>query len=79
LSGPLGHLYRHAKHRHAETQQLTRREVLVLRLVADGHTDGAIATRLSVSRRTVEKHLESIRAKFGVESRAAAVASWLGW
>lgn len=79
LSGPLRHLYRHARHRHAEARVLTQREVSVLRLVAAGHTDSAIARRLTVSRRTVEKHLESIRAKFGVESRAAAVASWLGW
>jgi hypothetical protein len=44
---------------------------------ADGHTDRVIARRLAVSQRTVEKHLENVRAKLGVRSRAAAVALWL--
>jgi DNA-binding CsgD family transcriptional regulator len=51
---------------------LTRRELDVLRLVADGLTDVAIAERLFISPRTVGQHLRSVYAKLGVSSRAAA-------
>jgi predicted ATPase/DNA-binding CsgD family transcriptional regulator len=51
---------------------LTVREVEVLRLVAEGLTDGQVAQRLYISRRTVGRHLGSIYKKLGVPSRAAA-------
>jgi DNA-binding NarL/FixJ family response regulator len=51
---------------------LTPREVEVLRLVAEGLTDAAIAERLYVSVRTVNAHLRSVYTKLGVTSRAAA-------
>jgi DNA-binding CsgD family transcriptional regulator len=51
---------------------LTPREVDVLRLVADGLTDAAIASRLRISVRTVNAHLRSVYTKLGVSSRAAA-------
>ena len=53
---------------------LTEREVQILRLVADGRTNTAIARGLEVSPRTVAKHLEHIYRKLGVSSRAAAVS-----
>jgi DNA-binding NarL/FixJ family response regulator len=53
---------------------LTDREVQILRLVADGRTNTAIAHGLEVSPRTVAKHLEHIYRKLGVSSRAAAVS-----
>jgi DNA-binding CsgD family transcriptional regulator len=53
---------------------LTEREVQILRLVADGRTNTAIAHGLEVSPRTVAKHLEHIYRKLGVSSRAAAVS-----
>jgi hypothetical protein len=40
---------------------------------AGGKTDADIAARLSISPRTVHKHLEHIYAKLGVETRTAAV------
>ena len=55
------------------TSGLTRREVEVLRLVADGLTDGQTAEQLHVSPRTVGNHLRSVYNKLGVPSRAAAV------
>ena len=53
---------------------LTEREIQILRLVADGRTNTAIAHALEVSPRTVAKHLEHIYRKLGVSSRAAAVS-----
>ena len=51
---------------------LSRREVEVLRLVADGRTSGEIATQLFISARTAEHHVQNIYTKIGVSSRAAA-------
>ncbi len=51
---------------------LSAREREVLRLVADGLTDGQVAQRLYISPRTVSNHLHSIYKKLGVPSRAAA-------
>jgi DNA-binding NarL/FixJ family response regulator len=45
---------------------LTPREYEVLQLVAEGLTDGAIAQRLYLTRRTVETHLGHIFLKLGV-------------
>jgi LuxR family transcriptional regulator, maltose regulon positive regulatory protein len=55
--------------------RLTKREVEVLRLVADGLKNQAIAERLFVSDHTVHRHLANILNKLSVGSRAAAVAS----
>jgi len=51
---------------------LSRREVEVLRLVADGRTASEIATQLFISPRTAEHHVQNIYTKIGVSSRAAA-------
>ncbi|MGN6359768.1 MAG: helix-turn-helix transcriptional regulator [Thermomicrobiales bacterium] len=51
---------------------LTAREVEVLRLVAGGLTNPQIGEQLSLSRKTVARHLESIYAKLDVRTRAAA-------
>jgi DNA-binding CsgD family transcriptional regulator len=53
---------------------LTTRELQVLRLVAAGETNKAIAAVLVLSDRTVERHVRNIFAKLGVSSRAAATA-----
>jgi len=53
---------------------LTYRELEVLRLVADGHTDRMVAETLVISRRTVNRHLSNIFNKLAVPGRAAAVA-----
>ena len=51
---------------------LSRREIEVLRLVAEGRTAGEIATQLFISSRTAEHHIQHIYTKLGVTSRAAA-------
>jgi DNA-binding CsgD family transcriptional regulator len=53
---------------------LTAREVEVLRLVATGRTNRAIAGELFLSEKTVARHLSNIFAKLGLSSRAAATA-----
>ncbi|MGH3506303.1 MAG: LuxR C-terminal-related transcriptional regulator [Nocardioidaceae bacterium] len=53
---------------------LTRREVEVLRLLASGKTNRAIARELGLSERTVARHVHNIFTKIGVPSRAAATA-----
>jgi DNA-binding CsgD family transcriptional regulator len=56
----------------ASLASLTSREEEVLVLVAGGKTNLQIAERLSLSPRTVQKHLEHIYDKVGVRSRTAA-------
>jgi DNA-binding CsgD family transcriptional regulator len=53
---------------------LTAREGEVLRLVAAGKTNRAIADELVISDRTVGRHLSNIFDKLGVSSRSAATA-----
>lgn len=53
---------------------LTAREVQVLRLVASGKTNRAIARELELSEKTVARHVSNSFAKIGVPSRAAATA-----
>lgn len=53
---------------------VTPRELEVLRLVAAGKTNREIAEALSISERTVERHLGNIFTKLDVPNRAAATA-----
>ena len=55
-------------------EPLTRRQREVASLLAQGLTNREIAERLVVSERTVEGHIEQIRAKLGVRSRTQIVA-----
>jgi pimeloyl-ACP methyl ester carboxylesterase/DNA-binding CsgD family transcriptional regulator len=56
--------------------RLTGRELEVADLVAQGLTNQAIARRLSVAPRTAEAHVENIRRKLQVRSRAQ-IAAWV--
>jgi DNA-binding NarL/FixJ family response regulator len=53
---------------------LTPRELQVLRLVAAGKTNKAIAAELFLSEKTVDRHVSNILTKLDVPSRAAATA-----
>jgi DNA-binding NarL/FixJ family response regulator len=61
-------------------QELTTREIEVLRLIARGLTYAQIAEQLVISPRTVDAHLRAIYNKLGVRSRheAALIAQQLG-
>jgi len=54
--------------------RLTTRELEVLRLVATGQTNRAIADALGLSEKTVARHVANIFTKLGLTSRAAATA-----
>jgi NarL family two-component system response regulator YdfI len=54
---------------------LTERELQVLQAAARGERSKEIAQKLRITERTVKAHLASIYQKFGVDSRAAAVAA----
>lgn len=55
---------------------LSRRELEVAKLVAEGLTNREIANRLFISERTVDGHLEHVREKLHVNTRAQ-VATWV--
>lgn len=56
--------------------KLSRREMEIAHLVAEGLTNRDIATRLFLSERTVDGHLEHVREKLNVNTRAQ-VAAWV--
>jgi DNA-binding NarL/FixJ family response regulator len=56
------------------THGLSARELQVLRLVAAGKTNKAIAAELFLSEKTVDRHVSNIFGKLDVSSRAAATA-----
>ncbi len=53
---------------------LTAREAEVLRLIAAGLTNRAIADRLGISEKTVARHISNLFVKLGLSSRSAATA-----
>ena len=58
----------------ADTAGLSARELEVVRLVAAGRSNQAIAAELVLSEKTVARHLSNIFGKLGVSSRTAAAA-----
>ncbi|HET9521287.1 MAG TPA: LuxR C-terminal-related transcriptional regulator, partial [Candidatus Limnocylindrales bacterium] len=54
---------------------LSPREVEVLRLLAGGRTNRAIASELGISERTVDRHVSNVFTKLDVTSRSAATAA----
>jgi DNA-binding CsgD family transcriptional regulator len=58
----------------ADTGGLSPRELEVVRLIAAGRTNQAIAAELVLSEKTVARHVSNILAKLGVGSRTAAAA-----
>lgn len=58
---------------------LTGRETEVLRWVAEGKTNADVGAILGLSSRTIQKHLDHIFKKLGVETRVRAATLALGW
>src|SRR4051794_14463224 len=59
----------------ANATRLTRRELEIAGLVAQGLSNRNIATRLQISQRTAESHVGNVLTKFGFTSRAK-IAAW---
>jgi ATP/maltotriose-dependent transcriptional regulator MalT len=57
---------------------LSSREAQIMTLIAEGHSNGEIASALTVAEKTVKNHVNRIYAKLGVGNRRAAIAYWLG-
>jgi predicted ATPase/DNA-binding CsgD family transcriptional regulator len=57
-----------------EARRLSSRERQIAQLVGHGLTNVAIAERLSISRRTVESHVEHVKQKLGVATRQQVMA-----
>ncbi len=60
---------------HETTAPLTPRELQILRLVADGCSNVGIGTQLSLSTRTIERHLSNLYVKLSLSGRAARAAA----
>jgi DNA-binding NarL/FixJ family response regulator len=58
---------------HAADDQLTSREIDVLRLIATGNANKQIADQLSIGEATVKSHVTNILSKLGANDRAHAV------
>jgi DNA-binding NarL/FixJ family response regulator len=58
---------------HATEDELTSREIAVLRLIAAGNANKAIAGQLSIAEDTVKSHVTNILAKLGANDRTHAV------
>lgn len=56
---------------------LTRRQCDIMDWIAEGKTSAEVAMILEISPRTVEKHLEAVFQRLGVENRVAAMRSYL--
>lgn len=64
-------MYRH-RYRHSKPKPklfLTDREHQILVLVASGLSDEEISQKLSISRRTTNKHMENLRVKMDAKNR----------
>lgn len=66
---------REAEYPAVESQPLTRREVQVLSLVAEGNSNKIIGAELGISERTVKNHLTFIMTKLNASDRTHAVVT----
>lgn len=61
-------------HRKVEQQKLSIRELEILDLIMQGHTNNEIAARLFISYETVKSHRKHILAKTGAKNTAALIS-----
>jgi DNA-binding NarL/FixJ family response regulator len=69
---PVGTVSNGSKHEDSTVVPLTRREREILALVAEGHSNAAMARQLWVTEQTVKFHLSNIYRKLDVPNRTAA-------
>lgn len=56
---------------------VTPRQAEILMLIASGLSDKQIASKLGLSPRTIQSHLDRLYLQHGLHKRAALVAAWL--
>ena len=56
---------------------LTKKEMIVAKLVAEGRSNASIAARLGVKPRTIASHLVSIFKKLGIKTRVKLATKYL--
>jgi DNA-binding CsgD family transcriptional regulator len=59
------------------TPRLSRRQVEIIGLLAEGGTSKTVGAKLGISPRTVDTHVRVIMLKLGAASRTHAVGLWL--
>ena len=59
---------------HLSGEELTEREIQILRLIAAGNANKQIADQLSIAEATVKSHVVNLLSKLGANDRAHAVA-----
>jgi DNA-binding NarL/FixJ family response regulator len=70
-AGAIGALMRDYLAREGSADELTPRETEVVKLIAEGHTSREIATVLSISEHTVERHRANVLEKLHLKDRVA--------
>lgn len=58
--------------------KLSPRETEIIQLICQGYTDVKIAQKIKISPRTVQTHVTRILIKFNANTRAHAVAKYIG-
>ena len=56
---------------------VTPRQAEILTLVASGLSDKQIASRLGVSPRTIQSHIDRLYLQYGLHKRTALIAAWV--
>ena len=64
------------RHSISDPRALTARQAEILAAFASGEQQKQIAHRLALSARTVEKHIENVKAAVGAKTLAHAAALW---
>lgn len=57
--------------------QVTPRQAEILRLIASGLSDKQIGSRLGVSPRTIQSHVDRLYLQNGLHKRTALIAAWV--
>ncbi|MGA7913417.1 MAG: response regulator transcription factor [Candidatus Dormiibacterota bacterium] len=72
VAGRIAHPAREAEVKETITTSLNKRQLAILRLVAEGYSNREVASKVNLSENTIKTHLQTIFAKLGVRNRVEA-------